>query len=139
MDSWDNEYAYLNVDGVRRWDLYRTDYNTCNNGWSPYSGSFPNPWNGDDAWDKCYYDVDVTVPHTASSLLLRIGSTIDSPTADESWGFSKKEVKLGDGDAPVAWYKPKDSETYRVVYGDLSVKDVAEKDLPKEESEGSEE
>ena len=30
----------------------------------------------------------------------------------------------------VFWYKPEDSETYKVIYGDLAVKDVAEKDLP---------
>ena len=39
-------------------------------------------------------------------------------------------VKFGDAAAPVFWYKPKDSETYRVIYGDLSIKEVAAKDLP---------
>ena len=41
-----------------------------------------------------------------------------------------KGVKLGDNSRVVCWYRPKGSMTYRVVYGDLSIKDVATKDLP---------
>ncbi len=51
--------------------------------------------------------------------------------AGDSWHYAGKGVKLGDKTTPVCWYKPKDSKTYRVVYGDLSIKDVAEEDLPK--------
>jgi hypothetical protein len=40
-------------------------------------------------------------------------------------------VKLGDASKPVFWYRPQGSATYRVIYGDLSVKDVAPEDLPK--------
>lgn len=40
-------------------------------------------------------------------------------------------VKLGDASSPVFWYKPKDGNTFRVVYGDLSVKDVPPEDLPR--------
>ena len=46
------------------------------------------------------------------------------------WHYGGKGVKLGDGDTPIFWYQPQDSETYRVIYGDLSVKDVAPEDLP---------
>ena len=49
---------------------------------------------------------------------------------EQTWKYAGAGVELGDAEAPVCWYKPKDSETYRVVYGDLSVKDVAEDDLP---------
>lgn len=49
---------------------------------------------------------------------------------EQTWRYAGGGVELGDAEAPVCWYKPKDSETYRVVYGDLSVKDVAEDDLP---------
>ena len=46
------------------------------------------------------------------------------------WHYAGKGVKLGDGDTPVFWYQPEDSETWRVIYGDLSVEDVAPEDLP---------
>jgi len=40
-------------------------------------------------------------------------------------------VKVGEADKAVFWYLPDGSDTYRVIYGDLSVKDVAAEDLPK--------
>ena len=46
------------------------------------------------------------------------------------WNYAGNGVKLGDADAPIFWYRPKDSETYRVIYGDLTVEDVAPEDLP---------
>jgi hypothetical protein len=54
-------------------------------------------------------------------------------TAKDTWRYLGKGVKLGDKDAVVCWYRLKDAKdpkTYRVVYGDLSVKDVREEDLP---------
>ncbi len=54
-------------------------------------------------------------------------------TVEKSLRYLGKGVKLGDRDRIVCWYKLKDAKdpkTYRVVYGDLSVKDVAAKDLP---------
>jgi|GEM_PF-401099 len=47
------------------------------------------------------------------------------------WHYAGKGVKLGEADKAIFWYQPKDSKTYRVIYGDLSVKDVAPEDLPK--------
>lgn len=41
-----------------------------------------------------------------------------------------EDVRLGDATRAVCWYKPQGSPTYRVVYGDLSVKDVAPEALP---------
>ncbi|MHC4500457.1 MAG: hypothetical protein ACYS21_15260, partial [Planctomycetota bacterium] len=46
------------------------------------------------------------------------------------WYYAGKGIKLGDADTAIFWYRPKDSETYRVIYGDLSVEDVAAEDLP---------
>ena len=40
-------------------------------------------------------------------------------------------VKLGDAGKPVIWWQPKDSETYHVIYGDLSVREVEPESLPK--------
>ncbi len=54
-------------------------------------------------------------------------------TAGDTWHYQGESVELGDGDAIVCWYKPKDSKNYRVVYGDLSVKIVAPRDLPLQE------
>ncbi len=41
-----------------------------------------------------------------------------------------EDVKFGDANTPVCWWKPKGSQTYRVVYGDLSIRDVEPDDLP---------
>ena len=46
------------------------------------------------------------------------------------WHYAGKGVKLGDVETPIFWYCPMGSETYRVIYGDLSVRDVAPEDLP---------
>jgi len=54
-------------------------------------------------------------------------------TVEKSFRYLGKGVKLGDKDRIVCWYKLKDAKdpnTFRVVYGDLTVKDVAPQDLP---------
>jgi len=51
--------------------------------------------------------------------------------AENDWHYVGKNVKLGDSESPVCWYRPEGSETYRVIYGDLSVEDVAPENLPK--------
>jgi len=47
------------------------------------------------------------------------------------WHYAGKGVKLGDANKAIFWYRPKDSQSYRVIYGDLSVKDVPPENLPK--------
>lgn len=47
------------------------------------------------------------------------------------WHYAGAGVKLGDGQTAIVWYRPQGSNTYRVIYGDLSVKDLAPEDLPK--------
>ncbi len=46
-----------------------------------------------------------------------------------SWKYLGKGVEFGDKSRIVCWYKLRGSKTYRVIYGDLSVKDVATEDL----------
>lgn len=46
------------------------------------------------------------------------------------WGYTGAGVKLGDAQKPVFWYQPQGSDTFRVIYGDLSIKDVAAENLP---------
>ncbi len=45
--------------------------------------------------------------------------------------YAGSGVKVGEADKAVFWYLPDGSDTYRVIYGDLSVKDVAAENLPK--------
>lgn len=49
---------------------------------------------------------------------------------ENDWHYVGKDVTFGDGDSPVCWYRPDGSETYRVIYGDLSIKAVAQGNLP---------
>ena len=57
--------------------------------------------------------------------------------ADADWHYAGQGVKRGDATAPICWWKPKGSETYRVVYADLSVQDVLHSELPARASEQS--
>ena len=50
---------------------------------------------------------------------------------DGKYHYAGKGVKLGDADKAIFWYRPEGSETYRVIYGDLTVKDVTPENLPK--------
>jgi len=52
-------------------------------------------------------------------------------TGNSEWSYTGQGVKLGDASKVVFWYKPQGSETYRVIYGDLTVKDVSQENLPK--------
>ncbi len=38
--------------------------------------------------------------------------------------YAGKGVSLGAADTPIFWYRPKESKKYRVIYGDLSVRDA---------------
>jgi hypothetical protein len=44
-----------------------------------------------------------------------------SPKADAH--YAGRGVKLGAADKPIFWYRPTDTKKYRVIYGDLSVRD----------------
>lgn len=55
---------------------------------------------------------------------------ITSLPVESNWEYAGENVKFGDTDTPIFQYQPKDSQTYRIIYGDLSVKDVAPEDLP---------
>jgi outer membrane lipoprotein-sorting protein len=45
--------------------------------------------------------------------------------------YAGKDVKLGTSERPIFWYKPTGSENYRVIYADLSVKDVSTDEVQK--------
>lgn len=46
------------------------------------------------------------------------------------WYYRGQGVMLGESDKAIFWYRPRGSATYRVIYGDLHVEDVAPEDLP---------
>jgi outer membrane lipoprotein-sorting protein len=50
---------------------------------------------------------------------------------DRGCRYAGDGVKLGDADKAIFWYQSRNSETYRVIYGDLSVKKVIPENLPK--------
>jgi len=49
--------------------------------------------------------------------------------AGSNWRYAGENVKFGDADTAIFWYRPEGSQTYRVIYGDLNVKDVAQEDI----------
>jgi hypothetical protein len=49
---------------------------------------------------------------------------------DGKWYYRGQGVKLGAAQTPIFWYRPHGSKTYRVIYGDLHVVDVAPENLP---------
>jgi len=51
--------------------------------------------------------------------------------AESNWRYAGENVSFGEAEKPIFWYKPAGSETYRVIYGDLNIKDVAAENLPK--------
>lgn len=61
----------------------------------------------------------------------RGGMFVQQLPPDSDWHYAGKDVKFGDADRAIFWYRPKGSKTYRVIYGDLNVKDVTPENLPK--------
>lgn len=50
--------------------------------------------------------------------------------AESNWRYAGEDVKSGGTLTPIFWYQPEGSVTYRVIYSDLSVKDVVPENLP---------
>ncbi|MHC5090184.1 MAG: hypothetical protein ACYSOJ_00930, partial [Planctomycetota bacterium] len=48
-----------------------------------------------------------------------------------NWRYAGDNVDVGDAQTPIFWYKPVDSETYRVIYGDLHIENLRSEALPK--------
>jgi outer membrane lipoprotein-sorting protein len=51
--------------------------------------------------------------------------------ADSNWRYAGNGVKINTPDTPIFWYKPAGSEQYRVIYADLTVRELAADQLPK--------
>lgn len=72
---------------------------------------------------------------TVIMKMSRGGMFVAQLPPESDWHYGGKGVELGQADKAVCWYKPKGSQTYRVIYADLSIKAVAEEDLPPEPDE----
>ena len=44
------------------------------------------------------------------------------------WHYAGKGVTMGEADTAIFWYRPKDSISYRVIYGDMAEKCVSFRD-----------
>jgi len=53
---------------------------------------------------------------------------LSSPAFD--WHYAGQGIKLGDATQPVCWWRPLNSETYKVILGDLSVIEVDPDQVP---------
>ncbi len=60
---------------------------------------------------------------TAQYVKLTQGLLFYQLNSENNWNYDVEGIKLGD-QAPICWWKPKDSETYRVIYADLTTADV---------------
>jgi len=49
----------------------------------------------------------------------------------DGWAYLGENVKFGEKDKIVFWYQDPKTKGYRAIYGDLSVKDVSEADVPR--------
>jgi outer membrane lipoprotein-sorting protein len=56
---------------------------------------------------------------------------ISKLTTDKiDWAYVGNGVRLGEATKPIFWYRPAGAATYRVIYGDLSIRDLAPAALP---------
>jgi hypothetical protein len=122
IDSWNaGEVAAMEVcdsPGVQCvvwWSKSRASPTACTGGWSEYHGTMPNPWKDesviegpgrpnspvDSPGHKCYFDIDVTMPHSRGaslpstrSMTLSFTAGLDAPKIDEAWGFSNVTLSI---------------------------------------------
>lgn len=50
--------------------------------------------------------------------------------AMDNWHYAGADVRLGEADKPLCWWKSKDPTIYCVIYGDLAIRDIPATDLP---------
>jgi hypothetical protein len=72
-------------------------------------------------------------PLLARMRKARQGVRFCQARAQDDWHYAG-EARLGDANAKVCWWRPKGSTTYRVVYGNLEIRD-ADLDNPPPASE----
>ena len=55
---------------------------------------------------------------------------INEPKNGDDFHYAGKDVAVGQAGTPVLWYRPKDSDTYRVIDADFTIRDVPPDELP---------
>jgi len=55
-----------------------------------------------------------------------------SQLASKDYAYTPAEARFGDRDKIVFWYKPRGTDTYRAIFGDLRVEEVTREQLPQE-------
>ena len=63
-------------------------------------------------------------------LFMRATMFVRAMKPENDWHYAGEGVQLGEAPTPICWWRPDGSETYRVVYGDLSIEDVAPEEVP---------
>jgi hypothetical protein len=58
-----------------------------------------------------------------------VGRLLSSPKSFDLH-YMGEGIRLGEAETVILWYRPEGTSFYRVVYGDLTVMDVAPEDLP---------
>jgi hypothetical protein len=79
-DSWDGEWAYVKLDNYSVWSRSRGynppgSENICGAGWTEF-----------------LENVEGTISHTANTIRVTVGSTLDQPANDEWWGIDNVEI-----------------------------------------------
>ena len=79
---------------------------------------------------------DRRVAELVKKVMIRYGTSfplmryVQDHTIPGSFRYIGKGVTLGEKDRIVCWYQLKTTKNYRAIFGDLSIKDIAEDDLP---------
>jgi hypothetical protein len=97
-------------------------------------GQFPTRFRGGrpgrEAFEKSIAESKRALPTEAGHNPFLGTEFVKALPESSDYQYVGEDVRLGDATRAVCWYKPQGSATYRVVYGDLSVKDVEPNDLP---------
>jgi len=72
-------------------------------------------------WDK----VDPSPMFNAMLFVAKL------PREESKWRYAGNGVKINTPDTPIFWYRPTGSDKYRVIYADLTVREMTEDQLPK--------
>lgn len=104
LDSWNSgETASMqvcdaaNIDCVTWWQKHRASPTSCD-GWQTFAGTIANPFHGQPANQKCYFDIDEVRTHRGPPLHANAPITVvfkavlDS--GDEAWGFSDVKITI---------------------------------------------